>query len=315
MKITLLTASVLACIYTGPVYAWQQGQPPVDPEVVEENEPEDLDLVRDVAGENGELQQNQDNAWSDVESMTLQQAIAAPHRSAANRQRDEYRNPRETLEFFAIEPDMTVVEIWPGAGWYTEILAPYLAANGTFYAAHFPADTDSDYFNNARNNFLERMQSSNVYSKVQVTEFSPGSAHDIAPEGSADMVLTFRNLHNWYMNGGDESVSEAFDAFYRALRPGGVLGVVDHRLPEDRDSEQARSSGYIKQSWAIEMAEQAGFELEDSSEVNANARDTADYEEGVWTLPPSLRTGDEGGEFSQIGESDRFTLKFRKPEE
>lgn len=316
MKVALLTASVLACIYATPVYSWQQEEPPRDPEVVEENEPEELDVTREPASE-AELDDNADNeALSDqVQPMSVQEAVNAPHREARNRQRDQYRNPVDTLEFFEIEGDMTVVEIWPGGGWYTEILAPLLAAEGTYYAAHFPAETNSDYFRNARANFLERMQSSNVYQNVQVTEFAPGQAHDIAPEGSADRVLTFRNLHNWHMNGGEEAVAQAFDAFYRALRPGGMLGLVDHRLPEDRDDQQAQTSGYVKQSWTISMAEQAGFELIESSEINANARDTADYDGGVWTLPPTLRDGDEDGQFSEIGESDRFTLKFRKPEE
>lgn len=275
---------------------------------------EEVDVKRDVdADVRGEIL---DHRPSPDEPMTLQMAVDSPNRSAENRERDEYRNPKETLEFFEVEPHMTVVEVWPGGGWYTEILAPYLYTEGTYYAAHFPSDTDSDYYNQARGRFTEKLQQNAAYNQVQVTDFMPGSHHEIAPEGSADRVLTFRNLHNWYMRDGEEGLQNAFDAFYEALRPGGILGVVDHRLPEDRDDSDAEVSGYIKQSWAEKYAKEAGFELVASSDINANERDTADYEGGVWTLPPTLREGDENrDEYMDIGESDRFTLKFKKPEE
>lgn len=318
MNYHLLYASILAGLLAsqGIAHAQQQEEPPVHPEVVEENEPEELDIVRDINDEEQEVDRPRDEPWGDSERpMSLQQAVDAPHRDARNRERDRYRNPAQTLEFFGLEPSMTVVEIWPGAGWYTEILAAYLAAEGTLYAAHFPAEADSEFQRNARATYGHMLEQSNVYRNVNITEFAPGTYHEIAPEGSADMVLTFRNLHNWYMQGQDEAVEAAFKAFYDALRPGGTLGLVDHRLPEDRDDAQARDSGYVKQSWAIEMAEQAGFEFVDSSEVNANSRDTADHEGGVWTLPPTLRHGDDNAQYSDIGESDRFTLKFRKPEE
>lgn len=318
MKYHLLYASILTGLLAsqGIVQAQQQEEPPVHPRVIEENEPEELDVVRDIDDEEQEVDRPRDEPWGETDQpMSLQQAVDAPHRDARNRERDRYRNPAQTLEFFGVQPDMTVVEIWPGAGWYTEILGAYLAAEGTLYAAHFPADAESEFQRNARASYGHTLEQSNVYRSVNITEFAPGSHHDIAPEGSADMVLTFRNLHNWYMRGGDDAVEEAFKAFYTALRPGGVLGIVDHRLPEDRDDSQASSTGYVKQSWAIEAAEQAGFEFVDSSEVNANPRDTADHEGGVWALPPTLRHGDEDAVYSSIGESDRFTLKFRKPEE
>lgn len=315
MKISLLTISILACLQAGQVYALQQEEPPVNPEFVEENEPDELDVVRDVDEEGSDLERDNFNLNVDIEPMNLQQAVDAPSRRPQNRARDEARNPQETLEFFAIEPTMTVVEIWPGSGWYTEILAPLLAAEGTYYAAHFPQDTDSDYFRTARANFQDFLDSSNVYSNAQVVEFQPGLAHDIAPEGSADMVLTFRNLHNWYMQDGEDGLAHAMEAFYTALRPGGVLGVVDHRLPEDRDDVEAEQSGYLKQSWVVSAVEEAGFKLEAESDINANQQDTADHEGGVWSLPPTLRDGDPEGTFVEIGESDRFTLKFRKPEQ
>lgn len=244
----------------------------------------------------------------------LQQAIDSEARSASNRARDEFRHPAETLEFFGIQPNSTVVEISPGGGWYTEILAPYLKDDGLLYAAHFPANSTSDYYQRSRQAFLDRVANDLVFSAVMVTEFAPNTDSVIAPPQSADMVLTFRNLHNWYMGGGEEAVQNAFTQFYAALKPGGVLGVVDHRLPEMRPDKDMASSGYMKESFAIAVAEAVGFELAERSEINANPNDTADHPRGVWTLPPSLRLGDEDREkYTAIGESDRFTLKFVKP--
>lgn len=245
----------------------------------------------------------------------LQAAIDNPTRSAQNRARDAYRNPYDTLNFFGLEPNMTVVEIWPGGGWYTEILAPYLAADGKLYAAHFPANTDRQYYQRSRTAFVERVATDASFQQIEVTEFSPSADAAIAPAGSADMVLTFRNLHNWYMQGDKDNLTNAFKAFYTALKPGGIVGVVDHRLPESRADEDAKTSGYMKVSWAIAAAEAAGFEYVGASEVNANPNDNADHPRGVWTLPPSLALGEENKEkYQAIGESDRFTLKFRKPQ-
>lgn len=254
----------------------------------------------------------QANSKSTVDALAT--AVASTERSEANRARDDYRRPYETLQFFGIAPNMTVVEIWPGGGWYTEILAPYLHAEGTLYAAHFPAQTNSDYYQRSRKNFLARVNDNANFSKVVVTEFSPAGEQLIAPAGSADLVLTFRNLHNWYMGDGDKAVQQAFRQFYDALKPGGVLGVVDHRLPETRADAEMESTGYMKESYAIAMAEAVGFELAARSELNANPKDDADHPRGVWTLPPTLGLGDENrDEYLAIGESDRFTLKFVKP--
>jgi predicted methyltransferase len=245
-------------------------------------------------------------------SAALDAAIAGPHRSEANRARDQYRNPRETLQFFGFRPDMTVVEITPGAGWYTEILAPALRANGRLLAAHNnPQGPEAQQ--RQRTAFMDKLAANPaVFDRVTVTSFGQGIEDNIAPAGSADLVLTFRNVHNWQMAG---FADEAFRAFHRALKPGGVLGVVEHRLPEDRpDTEETRRSGYVKQSEVIRLAEAAGFRFDGASEINANPRDTADHAGGVWTLPPVLRGGDTDREkYLAIGESDRMTLRFVKP--
>lgn len=237
-------------------------------------------------------------------------------RSEKNQQRDSYRHPTQTLAFFGIKKTDTVVEIWPGGGWYSEILAPMLHDKGTFYAAHFPSDIDNSYFKRSRSKYESKLLSNPVYENVIVTSFNPGHPAKIAPDNSADKVVTFRNLHNWYIYNGEQGTIEAFKRFYAALKPGGVLGVVDHRLPESADQQAQKKSGYIKMSLAISWALQAGFVLEASSEINANPKDTADHKNGVWTLPPSLRgakDADEKEKLKNIGESDRFTLKFRKP--
>ena len=254
-------------------------------------------------------------ASTDIDTL-LTKTATAENRSNDNKARDQYRHPKETLEFFGLQPEMTVVEVWPGGGWYTEILAPVLQQNGQYFAAHFPSDSEVKYYQRSLNQFQDKLASDDVYENVTLSEFYPGTHHNIAPAESADMVLTFRNLHNWYMQKDIEGINEAFKAFYSALKPGGILGVVDHRLPENRDSAKAKRSGYVKQSWVIEYAEKAGFVLEAVSEINANPLDTADHEKGVWTLPPRLALGEKDiAKYQAIGESDRMTLKFRKPQQ
>lgn len=244
----------------------------------------------------------------------LQLAVDHQSRSPANVARDQYRNPVTTLDFFGVTPQSTVVEISPGGGWYTEILAPLLAAHGTLYAAHFPADSSSDYYKRTRTAFVEKLASDPIYNRVKLTEFAPGNSKNIAPAGSADVVLTFRNLHNWYGQGGDEGMVEIFKDFYAALKPGGVLGVVEHRLPAGKMTGEWTKSGYFPEQLTIELAKKAGFELEAKSDINANPKDTADHPGGVWSLPPVLRLKEQDKEkYLAIGESDRMTLKFRKP--
>jgi predicted methyltransferase len=244
-----------------------------------------------------------------AERTALAAAVAAPTRTPANVARDRYRHPLETLAFFGVESDDTVVEIWPGGGWYTEILAPYvLQGGGTFYAVA----------NGNGLNGVRRMMEANpaLYGGIRLAAF-PASGVDAArvPDGSADVVLTFRNVHNWMGSEGAAPVApEAFRQIHAMLRPGGTLGIVDHRLPESADSARERSSGYLKVSTVRRLAEEAGFEYVGASEVNANPRDTTDHPSGVWTLPPTLRLGEQDRErYLAIGESDRMTLIFRKP--
>ncbi|RUO72004.1 methyltransferase [Pseudidiomarina sediminum] len=256
------------------------------------------------------------DSTSEVSGMTLTQAVNEnPARDPENLKRDVYRNPIETLTFFDVQPDMTVVEIWPGGGWYTEILAPYLKEQGQLYAAHFPQSETRDFYVNSRKKFVERVASDEAFGAIQVTEFAPSENSAIAPAGSVDRILTFRNLHNWYMGGGNQALEGAFATFYTALKPGGILGVVDHRLPEQRPVTEQDSSGYMKASIAIAAAQAAGFVLVAESDINANPEDTAAHPRGVWSLPPTLSLGEQDrARYQAIGESDRFTLKFKKPE-
>lgn len=244
---------------------------------------------------------------------SISAAVSAPER-AAQSSRDAYRHPMETLEFFGLTDDMTVVEIWPGGGWYTSILNPIVKENGQFIAAHFhPYEGAPGYYQRSLEGFKKKVADNPLFSDIKITEFHQTKAVDIAPAGSADMVLTFRNVHNWYMGDGDKGVESAFKAFHKALKPGGVLGVVDHRLPENLDQVEYKRSGYMKQSYVVAAAEAAGFELVASSEINANPKDTAQHPRGVWSLPPRLAMGDQDREkYVAIGESDRMTLKFKK---
>ena len=244
-------------------------------------------------------------------SAALTRILASSHRSAANRARDPYRHPQQTLEFFGIRPELTVVEVWPGAGWYTEILAPLLRERGQLYASHLdPAS--SDYARSTVDGFRAKLaERPDLYDKVIVTTLAaPPAANAIAPPGSADMVLTFRNLHNWMMFGWQR---EALQAMHTALKPGGVLGVVEHSGKPGVPQDPKAASGYVDEDYAIKLIESVGFRLVARSEINANPRDTKDYEQGVWTLPPSFAAGDaDRARYAAIGESDRFTLKFVK---
>ncbi len=251
-----------------------------------------------------------------ADDAALRAVIAGAHRSPDFVARDGARHPYETLSLFGIRPDMTVVEIWPGGGWYTEILAPYLRERGKLYATHFSVTSELKYFRELRADFLRKLAAAPaLYDKVEVTEFDPPRAVAIAPPNSADLVLTFRNVHNWTMRGGgEERTLAAFAAMYAALKPGGILGVVDHRLPANRPLGDQEESGYLREDFVIGVAQRAGFRLVAKSEINANPKDHADHPDGVWNLPPSLR-GDAAkrSDYLAIGESDRMTLKFIKP--
>jgi len=247
----------------------------------------------------------------EITAAALTQALAGEHRSADNRARDVYRHPLETLLFFGIKPDMTVVEVWPGpGGWYTEVLAPLLAERGKLYAAQVPPAPDNPFVTASRAAFADKLAARPaLYGKVTVTTLGSGG-DDIAPPASCDMVVTFRNIHNW-MNLG--YAQGAFEAMARALKPGGILGVVEHRADPAKPQDPRATNGYVNEEFAIALIESAGFELLARSEINANPRDTKDYEQGVWALPPTWRAGNRDREkYQAIGESDRFTLKFRK---
>lgn len=251
-----------------------------------------------------------------VNADALFDAINSESRSADQRLRDEYRNPQQTLRFFDVKADMKVAEISPGGGWYTNILAPLLKDKGELYAAHFFIDENTrDFFRNSREKFENRVKNEESFSNIVVTTFDAGKKFPVAPDNSLDRVLTFRNVHNWYMRHGDEGVENALQIFFNALKKGGMLGVVEHRLPEDRPLSEQQSSGYMKQSYVLKAAEAVGFQLVAASEINGNPLDTADHPKGVWTLPPRLRLGDQNKDrYLNIGESDRMTLKFIKPE-
>ena len=239
----------------------------------------------------------------------LTQAISGAHRSDKNKARDMYRNPAETLAFFGFKPEMTVVEITPGGGWYTEILAPAVKGKGKLYGAHYPDTGEENYYSRSRRSLEKKLASDPVFSEVELTDFTPKSTSTLAPAGSADLVLTFRNLHNW----GEDGMQQVFKDAYTALKKGGVLGVVEHRMPESQSWEENKRSGYVPQSLAVKYAEAAGFKLAATSEVNANAKDSASHPKGVWTLPPRLALGEQDkAKYLAIGESDRMTLKFVK---
>jgi predicted methyltransferase len=243
---------------------------------------------------------------------SLEALATGAHRSAENIARNDARHPIETLEFFGLEADMTVIEILPSTGWYTEIIAPYVRDQGKLYAAHFSPNASLAYMAPNLRNFEAKMSSDpSLYGKVTIRHLNPPHEVVIAPAESADMALTFRNVHNWIMA---DQQNEFFATFFAALKPGGILGVVEHRAKPDAGMEVMKTSGYVTEAYVIELAEAAGFEFVASSEINANPKDPTMHPRGVWTLPPNFRMGDEDREkYTAIGESDRMTLKFRKP--
>lgn len=248
-------------------------------------------------------------------------ALTGDHRENDNAARDEYRNPLETLQFFGLEPDMTVIELYPGGGWYTEILAPTLRKQGKLIVAGFSEDSDVEYYRRSAKAFNEKLAASPaIYGKVEKRVFMPGDQMDLGEAERADMVLTFRNLHNWHGAGVLDGV---FQEAFRVLKPGGVFGVVEHRAPEGVTIDEVEESGYMPEDYVIGLAKETGFELAEKSEINANPADTGDHPAGVWTLPPTLRHCQQMEDdaeksecerkYREIGESDRMTLKFVKP--
>jgi len=237
----------------------------------------------------------------------LKEAIESTERTPANMLRDQYRNPHDTLAFFGIKDDMVVVELSPGSGWYTEILANYIHQPGRLIAAHFDPKSTSNYYRRSRASFEKKLASAEMYRNVELVNLFG----ELATPNSVDAVMTFRNLHNWL----GANMDLIFANSYKALKPGGVFGVVEHRANVGTSMEAMKKSGYVTEEHAISIARKHGFELVAKSEINANPLDTKDYENGVWTLPPSLRLKDIDKEkYIAIGESDRMTLLFRKPE-
>lgn len=250
----------------------------------------------------------------DESAAQLDRVIAGAHRTQAFRERDPYRHPRETLLFLGIRPNLHVAEIWPGAGWYAEILAPYLRDQGRYYAAHFHIDDKtSQAYRNSRASFQEKLaKDPALYGRTVLTAVRAPEQTALAPPGSLDMVLTFRNVHNWAVELGNDQAM--FDAFFAALKSGGVLGVVEHRARPGASLEDMKRSGYMTEAYVIALAEKAGFKLGARAEINANHKDTKDYADGVWALPPTYRGGNvDRQKYADIGESDRMTLRFIKP--
>ena len=254
----------------------------------------------------------------------IENAMLGDHRSEENRARNKYRHPVGTLTFFGLEDGMTVMEITPGGGWYTEVLAPAIRHHGQYIAASYDIDVEGqpEYRYAQHEALLKKFQDApELYDQVALVPFSPPESSNLGQAESVDMVLTFRNLHGWMGSG----IAEAnFKEFARVLKPGGILGVVQHRAPAGSDPEEVGPDGYIPEQVVIDLARNAGLYLEARSEVNANPKDDHDHEFGVWTLPPSYRACRDFEEdeeawaecaepWTEIGESDRMTLKFRKP--
>ena len=251
----------------------------------------------------------------------IRNAVEATHRDPANSQRDQYRHPLEVLSFFGLQADMTIVEIWPTAGWWTEILGPYTRPHGIYYAAGFSmtAKRTPDWRKQAQIDFTRKLEASPaLYDHIVVTELSVPERTTIAPPNSADRVLTFANVHNWIKGDYAEAM---FVVMHRALKPGGILGVVEHRAKPGTSVEDMKLSGYVTEDYIINLARQAGFVLDARSELNANPKDSTHHPEGVWTLPPSLRyckslnAAEQApcfDKYRKIGESDRMALRFVK---
>lgn len=244
----------------------------------------------------------------------IESAMHGDHRSDKNKARNQYRHPVDTLAFFGLKPDMTVLEIAPGGGWYTEILAPAMRDTGVYIAGSYDTKIEGQpkYRYRQHERLLKQIdEQAELYGQVQVATYSPPDSRNLGQENSVDMVLTFRSSHGWTRAG---LIDDVYADFFKVIKPGGVLGVVQHRAPEGGDAIEWAKKGYVPESRVIQAAEKAGFVLDAKSEVNANPKDLKDHDEGVWRLPPTLGLGEQDREkYLEIGESDRMTLRFKKP--
>lgn len=241
----------------------------------------------------------------------LKEVIAGKWRDPKNVARDKYRHPKATLEFFGVTPSMNLIEITPGGGWYSEILAPFFKGTGSYTAAVVkPKKKEGEDAQDMDSLHKKFAGDAAEYGEAKFVEYD-GKSPNFGPDGSADMVVTFRNVHNWVIG---DNQTQMFKAFYSVLKPGGVLGITDHRAAKGADLEKIKKTGYLPEAFVIKLATDAGFKLAGKSEVNANPKDAKDYPEGVWTLPPTLELKDKDrAKYLAIGESDRMTLKFVKP--
>lgn len=279
-----------------------------EPEQVSEQVPDDVPLQAD-----------EDERRDTLMGELLLSAAEGDHRSEENRARNRYRNPVETLLFIGLDADMTVVEVWPGGGWYTEVLAPVLRENGRLIAAGFSKDSAMEYHVRIANQYEQKLAAHpEIYDAVEVIPFNPPEQTRLGEPGSADLVLLSRHFHNFIRN---DIVDDVLAAAHDVLKDGGTLAVIQHRARPDAAPEREHRTGYVRESHLIELVTAAGFELDASSEINANPADSADHSAGVWTLPPSLRycgevEDDQRAEceakYREIGESDRMTLRFSK---
>lgn len=246
----------------------------------------------------------------------IETAMQGDHRSDKNKARNNYRHPVETLTFFGLKADMTVLEIAPGGGWYTEVIAPAMRDTGVYVAGSYDVQVEEQpkYRYRQHTALLNQITDQpDLYGQIKVANYSPPQSRNLWQERSVDMVLTFRSSHGWVRDG---LIDDVYSDFFRVVKPGGVLGVVQHRAPADGDPLPWAKKGYVPESTVIQAAEKAGFVLDGKSEINANPKDLKDHEEGVWRLPPTLALGNKDREkYLAIGESDRMTLRFIKPAE
>lgn len=244
----------------------------------------------------------------------LETTSQGPHRSEKNKARNQYRHPIATMAFFGLTPDMSVLEIAPGGGWYTEVLAPALRDTGVYVAGSYDVKVEGQpkYRYRQHAALLSQIKDQpEVYGQVKVATYSPPESRSLWKPNSVDMVLTFRSSHGWVRGG---IIDDVYADFFSVVKPGGTLGVVQHRAPDNGDAVEWAKKGYVPESRIIQAAEKAGFMLDAKSEINANPNDLKDHEKGVWRLPPTLSLGDLDREkYSRIGESDRMTLRFKKP--